>query len=49
MEVKGKNLRLIVMDNFEEFGRKVDGHLKLMRHIEDENATFIVPVKITRF
>ena len=49
MEGKGKNLRLIVMDNFEEFGRKVDGHLKLMRHIEDENATFIVPVKITRF
>ena len=33
MEVKGKNLRLIVMDNFEEFGRKVDGHLKLMCHI----------------
>lgn len=49
MEVKTSNLRLIVMDNFEEFGRKVDGHLKLMRQITDPSQTFIVPAKLTRF
>lgn len=49
MEIKTNNLRLIVMDNFIEFGRKVDGHLKLMRGIKDEAASFIVPIKLTRF
>lgn len=49
MEIKTKNLRLIVMDNFKEFGKKVDGHLKIMNNIDDPNFTFTVPVKITRF
>ena len=49
MEIKTNNLRLLVMDNFEEFGRKVDGHLKLMRGIADPTATFIVPTRLTRF
>lgn len=43
------NLRLIVMDNIMDFGKKVDEHLKKMRGIEDENFSFIVPVRMSRF
>ena len=49
MEIKTDNLRLIVMDNFKEFGEKVDRHLKLKRKMVDPNATFIVPIEVTRF
>lgn len=49
MEIITNNLRLLVMDNFEEFGKKVDGHLKLMRGVTDPNATFIAPTRLTRF
>lgn len=47
--MKENNLRLIVMDNIQEFGQKVDEHLKLMQGITDENFSFIVPVRMTRF
>ena len=43
------NLRLIVMDNIMDFGKKVNEHLKKMRGIEDENFSFIVPVRMSRF
>lgn len=43
------NLRLIVMDNFMDFGKKVDEHLKKMRGINDEDFSFIVPVRMSRF
>ena len=43
------NLRLIVMDNIMDFGKKVDEHLKKMRGIEDESFSFIVPVRMSRF
>ena len=43
------NLRLIVMDNIMDFGKKVDEHLRKMRGIEDENFSFIVPVRMSRF
>ena len=49
MEIKANNLRLLVMDNFKEFGQKVDTHLKLMRGVMNPNATFIVPTRLTRF
>lgn len=49
MEIKTNNLRLLVMDNFKEFGQKVDTHLKLMRGVMDPKATFIVPTRLTRF
>ena len=49
MEVVSSSLRLIVMDNFLEFGRKVDGHLKLMRGIFDDRFSFIVPTALPRF
>lgn len=49
MEIVSNNLRLIVMDNFWEFGKKVDGHLKLMRGVFDDKASFIVPTTLPRF
>ncbi len=49
MEIKTSNLRLVVMDNFKEFGQKVDGHLKLMHNVPDEKGSFIVPIELTRF
>lgn len=49
MELVSSNLRLIVMDNFLDFGKKVDGHLKLMREIEDDRFSFIVPTSLPRF
>ena len=38
------NLRLIVMDNIMDFGKKVDEHLKKMRGIEDENFSRNYPL-----
>ncbi len=49
MEVGNNHLKLIVMDNFLEFGKKVDAHLKLMRGIEQEKFSHIVPVELPRF
>lgn len=49
MELVSSNLRLIVMDNFLDFGKKVDGHLKLMREIKDDRFSFIVPTTLPRF
>ncbi len=49
MELVSSNLRLIVMDNFYDFGKKVDGHLKLMREIKDDRFSFIVPTSLPRF
>ncbi len=49
MELVSSNLRLIVMDNFLEFGDKVDKHLKLMRGIDDDKFSFIVPTTLPRF
>lgn len=49
MEIVSSNLRLIVMDNFWEFGKKVDTHLKLMRGVFDDKASFIVPISLPRF
>lgn len=49
MEIEKNNLRLIVMDNFLEFGKKVDDHLKKMHGITDNNFSFIVPVRLSRF
>lgn len=49
MEVVTNDLKLIVMDNFFEFGKKVDNHLKLMRGIEDDKFSHIVPVSLPRF
>lgn len=46
MEVVTNDLKLVVMDNFLEFGRKVDFHLQKMRNT---NQSFIVPVKTPRF
>lgn len=43
------NLCLIVMDNFLDFGKKVDDHLKKMRGITDENYSFMIPIKMSRF
>lgn len=40
------NLRLIVMENCLEFGRKVDGHIKLMR---DSLSDHIIKIKPERF
>lgn len=49
MELVSSNLRLIVMDNFLDFGKKVDGHLKLMRNINDDRFSFMVPTTLPRF
>lgn len=49
MELVSSNLRLIVMDNFLDFGKKVDGHLKLKRDIYDDHFSFIVPTTTPRF
>ncbi len=49
MELEKNNLRLIVMDNFADFGKKVDEHLKKMRGITDKNFSFIVPIRLSRF
>ncbi len=49
MELVSSNLRLIVMDNFLDFGNKVDSHLKLMRGINDNRFSFIVPTTLPRF
>ena len=49
MELEKNNLRLIVMDNFSDFGKKVDDHLKKMYKISDDNFSFIVPVRLSRF
>lgn len=49
MELVSSNLRLIVMDNFLDFGNKVDAHLKLMREIKDDRFSFIVPTSLPRF
>lgn len=49
MELEKNNLRLIVMDNCLEFGKKVDDHLKKMHGITDDNFSFIVPVRLSRF
>ncbi len=49
MELVSSNLRLIVMDNFWEFGQKVDNHLKLMRGLDDPKFSFIVPTTLPRF
>ena len=49
MEIVGSNLRLIVMDNFLDFGKKVDEHLKLKRGIYDDRFSFIVPTTLPRF
>lgn len=37
------------MDNFLEFGKKVDEHLKKMYRITDDDFTFIVPIRLSRF
>ncbi len=49
MKAVTDNLKLIVMDNFLEFGDKVNMHLKKMRGIEDKNFSYMVPNLITRF
>lgn len=49
MESEKNNLRLIVMDNFLDFGKKVDEHLKRMRGITQKDFSFIVPIKLSRF
>ena len=49
MELVSSNLRLIVMDNFLDFGKKVDERLKLKRGIIDDRFSFIVPSKLPRF
>lgn len=49
MELEKNNLRLIVMDNFSDFGKKVDEHLKKMRGITDGKFSFIVPIRLSRF
>lgn len=49
MEKTKNNLRLIVMDNFKEFGEKVNNHLKKMAGITDEEFSFIIPIKLSRF
>ncbi len=49
MELVSSNLRLIVMDNFLDFGNKVDQHLKLMRDVNDNRFSFIVPQTLPRF
>lgn len=42
----GKNLKLIIPDNFEEFGRRVNDHINLIRNT-DEN--YIVDMNLVRF
>jgi len=49
MELVSSNLRLIVMDNFLDFGKKVDEHLKLKRGIYGDRFSFIVPTTLPRF
>lgn len=49
MKLEKNNLRLIVMDNCLEFGKKVDDHLKKMKGIKDKEFSFIVPIKLPRF
>lgn len=44
--IENDNLRLIVMDNFKNFGRKVDANLKKLR---GENKSFVVPIDTVRF
>lgn len=50
MEIVTDNLKLIVMDNFLEFGEKVDQHLKLMNGKPlDGSFSYMVPVELPRF
>lgn len=50
MEIVTDNLKLIVMDNFLEFGKKVDQHLKLMNGKPlDGSFSYMVPVELPRF
>lgn len=50
MEIVTDNLKLIVMDNFLEFGKKVDYHLKLMNGKPlDGSFSYMVPVDLPRF
>lgn len=50
MEIVTNNLKLIVMDNFLEFGQKVDHHLKLMNGKPlDGSFSYMVPVALPRF
>ncbi len=49
MEVVTNNLKLIVMDNFADFGKKVDDHLKLMKGVEDKKFSYIIPTAVPRF
>lgn len=50
MEIVTDNLKLIVMDNFLEFGKKVDQHLKLMNEKPlDGSFSYMVPVDLPRF
>lgn len=50
MEIVTDNLKLLVMDNFLEFGKKVDQHLKLMNGKPlDGSFSYMVPVELPRF
>lgn len=50
MEVVTENLKIIVMDNFLEFGKKVDNHLKLFNGKPlDGSFSYMVPVELPRF
>ena len=50
MEIVTDNLKLIVMDNFLEIGKKVDHHLKLMNDKPlDGSFSYMVPVDLPRF